>query len=86
MSKDWIVVATVRKDFVNSGKKTNKETKELVGSYENQERAKEMADQAMDKGFYIPYANKNNPGQSHRRVIPSIIKVVNTKQKGGHNG
>ena len=82
-NKDWVVVATVIKEFKNKGNKPTKKTKELVGSYETCDKAKEMADNAVEKGFYIPYFNKTNPGQSHRRIIPSKVEVVNTKTKGG---
>ena len=85
-NKDWIVIATVKKDFYISGKKNSKETKELAGSYETNEKAKMMAEKALDIGFYIPYSNRKNPGQSHRRVIPSEVEVVNTQTKGGQNG
>ena len=86
VNKDWIVVATVRKEYYTGGKKNSKETKELAGSYETYEKAREMADKALDIGFYIPYSNRKNPGQSHRRVIPSEVEVVNTQTKGGQNG
>ena len=85
-NKDWIVIATVKKDFYIGGKKNSKETKELAGSYETNEKAKMMAEKALDIGFYIPYSNRKNPGQSHRRVIPSEVEVVNTQTKGGQNG
>lgn len=82
-NKDWAVIAFVKKEFKNNGNTVVREIKELAGSYDTYEKAKEMADIALANGFYVPYFNKNNPGQSHRRVQPSSIEVVNTKLEGG---